>query len=428
MIQSEFQRAGGKLTVEGHSLSAIAEQYGTPLYVYSGTSFRKRFRYISDSFAAELSPLEPIIAYSVKACSSLAILALLAKEGSAFDVVSGGELLRVIHAGGDAKKVIFAGVGKTDDELRLALETDVLQINVESRGELLRLQNIAKKLHKTARVAIRVNPEVQVNTHKHLTTGSKTSKFGIPIDDARALLENYKQFDSIQFVGLHIHVGSMLDAPDPYLQALDRIETLISLFPNGKMLTIDAGGGFAVAREGKPGLDPKVFVRAIATKLKAWGAAPIFEPGRWISGPSGILLTRVLDCKRLDGRNIVVVDAAMNDLIRPALYDAVHPIEFVESKDSSTSSNNITINNTDPTTVVGPICESGDFLSRDAKLTNPTPGDLLAILDTGAYGFSMASNYNTRGRAAEILADGGSVRVIRRRETFDDLIANEFVS
>ncbi|MFN0205461.1 MAG: diaminopimelate decarboxylase [Planctomycetota bacterium] len=423
IIPSEFQRVAGKLTVEGHNLSALAQQYGTPLYIYSGKSFRSRFHYIYDSFVAELSPLEPMIAYSVKACSSLAILALLAKEGSAFDVVSGGELLRVIHAGGDAKKVIFAGVGKTDDELRLALETDVLQINVESRGELLRLQNIAKSLGKIARVAVRVNPEVQVNTHKHLATGSKTSKFGIPIDAARELLSNHQQFDSIQFAGLHIHVGSMLDAPDPYLQALDRIETLISLFPNGKMLTIDVGGGFAVEREGKPGLDPKVFVRAIATKLKAWGAAPIFEPGRWISAPSGILVTRVLDCKYLDGREIVVVDAAMNDLIRPALYDAVHPIEFVESKDSATPQKD-----TIPTTVVGPICESGDFLSRDAKLINPTPGDLLAILAAGAYGFSMASNYNTRGRAAELLADGGAVRLIRRRETFDDLIANEFVS
>jgi diaminopimelate decarboxylase len=418
-------RRGGVLWIEDVAMSGVAGVYGTPCYVYSARSFRERYRFVKELFARELSPLGPWIAYSVKACSNLGILSILAAEGACFDVVSGGELLRVLRAGAPASRVIFAGVGKTDDELALALDAGVFQIHVESRGELVRLDRLAAQSNKKARVALRVNPAVRVDTHKHLTTGARGSKFGIPFVDAAEILKNTAAFRSIQFAGLHVHVGSMLESPSPYVEALERLQPLVELFAPGSLETIDLGGGFAVERAGRgghearPALELSELVRAVAPRLRSLGAIPVFEPGRWIAAPSGVLLTRILDCKNVGERRIVIVDAAMNDLIRPALYDAVHPVEPVAAPSAGAPA---------VFDIYGPVCESGDYLARDVELHDPKPGDLLAILDAGAYGFSMSSNYNSRGRAPEVVIDGAKVRLVRRRETPDDLMALEFTA
>ncbi|MBI3820117.1 MAG: diaminopimelate decarboxylase [Planctomycetes bacterium] len=412
-----FRRIDGALHAESTPLADVAREYGTPAYVYSSASFAGRFQYIYDAFAKLVPGRESLIAYSVKACSNLTILRLLAERGSAFDVVSGGELLRVARAGGDPSRIIFAGVGKRDDELELAIDAGVLQINVESRGELDRLQTIARLRGARARVALRVNPEVDADTHKHLKTGAAASKFGMSKSDAAAILGQNKQYTNIEFAGLHVHVGSMLSACDPYANAIESVRELISVFP-GPIQTFDFGGGFAIDRASAPGLDPRVLAEKLAPSLIKIGARPILEPGRWIAAPSGVIITKVVDRKQSGGRTIVIVDAAMNDLIRPALYDAVHPMEKIKINNSGSRA-------AETVDVAGPVCESGDFLGRNVQLDICEPGDLIAILDAGAYGFSMASNYNSRPRPAEILVSGAHARVIRRRETFDDLLRGE---
>lgn len=412
-----FERRGAGLFVEDVPVAEIARREGTPVYIYSARSLRARYQYIYKSFSDALPGLTPIVAFSVKACSNLGILNLLAREGAHFDVVSGGELLRVARAGGDTRKVIFAGVGKRDDELELALDADVLQINVESRGELDRLQTIAARRGVQARVALRVNPEVAVHTHKHLTTGARASKFGMLRSVAAEILRNHAKFSNIQFKGLHVHVGSMLQIDEPYLRAVENLAELIASFPGG-VATLDVGGGFAIPRAGEQGLDPRALAAALSPILLKIGATPILEPGRWIAAPSGALLTKTIDCKQSGDRKILIVDAAMNDLIRPALYDAVHPVEMVNLKNQPS-------NITEKFDLAGPVCESGDFLGRDVVLPPCEPGDLLLIRDAGAYGFSMSSNYNSRPRPAEILVDGATTRVIRARESMEDLWRGE---
>lgn len=410
----------GDWSMDGAGIEALAADFGTPLYVYSSAALRNRFQLLRDSFSAALAPLDPIIAFSVKACPSIGILSLLAGEGCAFDVVSGGELLRVARAGGDLRRVIFAGVGKRDDELDLALDAGVLQINVESAGELLRLDGIAQKRGVKARAALRVNPGVDGQTHRHLTTGVNTSKFGIPFEQTASILLDRARFRHVNIVGLHVHVGSMIDTPQPYLSALDRIEPLIQQFGKSGMTTMDVGGGLAIERDGRPGLHPATLAASIAPRLLKIGARPIFEPGRWIAAPSGFLLTRVLDRKQAGGRTLLVVDAAMNDLIRPALYDAVHPMMVLGHGRANDTETIIA-------DVVGPICESGDILGRELELPTAKAGDLVAILDAGAYGFSMASNYNSRPRPAEVMVDASRAQVIRERESLDDLMRGERV-
>lgn len=342
------------------------------------------------------------------------MLSLLAREGSAFDVVSGGELMRVLRAGGEAARVIFAGVGKRDDELDLAIEAGVLQINVESEGELRRLDRIAAARGVRVRAALRVNPGIDPETHRHLATGAATSKFGVPVEDARALLREAARLASVDVAGVHVHLGSMIRTTRPYLDALERLEPLL-VDLGERLSTLDLGGGLAIGSGDAPGLDPAALGEALAPRLRAIGARPIFEPGRWIAAPSGVLLTRVLDRKRVGDRWIVIVDAGMNDLLRPALYDAVHPVEAVAAGDGTV----------EVVDVAGPVCESGDVLARGVRLPSVRPGDLLAVLDAGAYGFSMASSYNSRPRPPEVMADHGELRVVRRRESFDDLVRGE---
>jgi diaminopimelate decarboxylase len=412
-----FHRRGGELHAEEVALGRIAERFGTPCYVYSAGSLRERYRRLRSAFVEAFAPLEPIVAFSVKACPSLGVLGLLAKEGAAFDVVSGGELLRVARAGGDPRSVIFAGVGKTNEELELALEADVFQINLESEGELARLDAIAERRGARARAALRVNPELDPKTHRHLATGAKHSKFGIPLEEAARVLADARRFASVEIVGLHVHLGSMLRDPQLYADALDRLDPLVRAFPNHRPSTLDIGGGLAIPVGDEPELEPRRLAEALAPRVRAIGAQPILEPGRWIAAPSGALLATVLDRKRSGGHTILVTDAGMNDLIRPALYDAVHPVESLVSRGESQGSEIVD--------VVGPVCESGDVLAKRARIPTLSAGDRIAILDAGAYGFSMASNYNSRPRAAEVLVDGSEARLIRRRESFDDLLRGE---
>jgi diaminopimelate decarboxylase len=411
-----FRRSGGELRAESVALTELADRFGTPLYVYSAGSFRGRFRQLRDAFARALAPLEPLVAYSVKACSSLGILGLLAREGAAFDVVSGGEVLRVVRAGGDPGRIIFAGVGKTDGELELALEAGVLQVNVESEGELDRLDKIARRRGTRARAALRVNPELDPRTHRHLATGKRASKFGVPVSTAAAILEKRRAFANVRIAGLHVHAGSMLSDAELYVEAIGALAPLVALFGKGELETLDIGGGLAIAAGSEPGLSPETLAGAVAPKILEIGARPILEPGRWIAAPSGLLLTRVLDVKHSGGRLIAVVDAGMNDLIRPALYDAKHPVEAVLDGGGGSA---------ESIDLVGPVCESGDTLARQVDVRGAHPGALLAILDAGAYGFSMASNYNSRPRPAEILVDGAAAHCIRDRETLDDLMRGE---
>ncbi len=413
-----FVRIGGVLSAESVALTAIAESCGTPAYVYSAASFRSRFGSLRDAFRDALPGLEPLVAFSVKACPSLAILALLAREGAGFDVVSGGELRRVIRAGGGPNRTIFAGVGKTDEELDLAVDREVLQVNVESAPELARLDAIAVRRGQRARAALRVNPGVDPRTHPHLATSAPESKFGLSVEDARSVLRDASRLAAVDLVGLHVHLGSMLRDANLWTEALDRIAPLVDLFPGGKLGTIDIGGGLAVRVGDDPDLAPGALAGALAPRLRSLGARPILEPGRWIAAPSGLLLTRVLHEKRAGGRRIVVVDAGMNDLLRPALYDAPHDVEPVIDPGVASM---------EPADVAGPVCESGDFLARGVRLPPLAPRDLLAVRDAGAYGFSMASNYNSRPRPPEILVDGARHRTIRDRETFDDLVRGERV-
>lgn len=411
------RNAAGSLACESTELRALAERHGTPLYVYSAASFRSRYRRLAAACREHLAGLEPIVAYSVKACSSLGILRRLAVEGCGFDVVSGGELLRVARAGGDLGKTILAGVGKTDAELELALEARVFQINVESAGELARLDAVARRRGVRARAALRVNPAIDPKTHPHLATSAPTSKFGLELDEARAALAAPERFPQVELVGLHLHLGSMLRDAHLWEEAFEKIAPLLALFPGGRPKTLDVGGGIAIGVGSDPELAPEKWLSRIAPLLRRVGARPILEPGRWIAAPSGALLTRVLDVKNAGGRRIVVVDAAMNDLIRPALYGAVHPIEQAARVERAPRA----------VDVVGPVCESGDFLGKNITLPDPQPGDLLAILDAGAYGFSMASTYNSRPRAAEVLVEEGGDVLLRRRETFDDVVRGELL-
>ncbi|HET6204424.1 MAG TPA: diaminopimelate decarboxylase [Planctomycetota bacterium] len=406
-----FSRRGGRLHAESVPLERLAQDAGTPLYVYAANELRRRYRAVGAAF----SDFDPLVCYSVKSNSNLGVLALLAAEGAWFDIVSGGELHRVARAGGDLSRVVFAGVGKTDPELREALARGVHAFNVESEGELGRLDALARAAGKRPRVALRVNPDVAAATHAYVATGHARAKFGMPPERARALLAEPSRWEGIEFHGLHVHIGSRIRDVTPFVRALAVLEGLANAFPGGRLPSADLGGGFAIDEEEGPGLDLRALADALRPGLRRLGARLALEPGRWISGPSGLLLARVLDVKTAGGRALAVVDAGMNDLLRPALYDARHRIVPVVEPEGRRVR----------TDVVGPVCESGDFLGLDRELPPLAPGDLLAVLDAGAYGFSMSSQYNGRPRAAEVLVDGETWRTVRRRESVEDLCRGE---
>jgi len=417
-----FRRSGQfVLHCEDAALPKLAERYGTPLYVYSATTIRDRY----DAFDAAFRHLRHTICYSVKANSNLSILRMLARRGCGFDVVSGGELERVLTADRKAaKEIVFSGVGKTREELNAALKAGIMLFNVESESELWALAECAGRLRKTAPVALRVNPDVAADTHPYISTGLRKHKFGVPIRDARTLYAKASGARYLEVCGVSVHIGSQITDVTPFGEAMVRVADLVrELRRDGHRIDyIDAGGGLGIAYE-KPDAqefseDVAAYARALAAPLRGLRVRLLLEPGRSIVGPAGALLTSVVYRKSNDGKRFLVVDAAMNDLIRPALYGAYHEIVAVtESKDAAA--------NFEVTDIVGPVCETGDFFARDRELAVIHEGELLAILDAGAYGMVLASNYNTRPRPAEVLVSGKSAKIIRQREKVSDLLRAE---
>lgn len=407
-----FNYRDGELFAEGVGLSAIAERYGTPTYVYSRAHIEAQYR----SYADALQGAEHLVCFAVKANSNLGVLNVLARLGAGFDIVSGGELERVLAAGGRADRVVFSGVGKTRDDMRRALEVGVHCFNVESTDELERLQVVAAEMGKVAPVSLRVNPDVDAGTHPYISTGLKENKFGIAIADAEAIYVRAAQLPNLEVVGVDCHIGSQLTTVEPFLDALDRLLVLVDrLAECGIHLRhLDLGGGVGVRyRDEEPPLVAD-YIKAIRERVGDRDLALVFEPGRYIVANAGVLLTRVEYLKHTEHKDFAIIDAAMNDLIRPALYQAWMGVSAVKPRAGEGRAYDL----------VGPICETGDFLGKD-RVLNLAEGDLLAVQSAGAYGFVMSSNYNTRGRCAEILVDGDQAFEVRRRETIAELYAGE---
>ena len=408
-----LHRIDGRLHLEGVALDALAERFGTPLYVYSREALASAYHAYAEAFAAT----PHLICYAVKANSNLAILNVFARLGAGFDIVSGGELARVIAAGGDPAKVVFSGVGKTADEMRAALSAGILCFNVESVSELHRLDRVAREMGVKAPVSFRVNPDVDPKTHPYISTGLKENKFGVPIADAPALYRLAASLPNLRITGVDCHIGSQLIDLSPLDAAADRVLALVdALAADGILLDhIDLGGGVGIRYRDEIAPDLAAYGRALAARFAGRREKLLLEPGRSLVGNAGLLLARVEYLKPGEDRNFVIVDTAMNDLMRPALYEAYHEIAPVVARDDM------------PTVrydVVGPICETGDFLgaARDLAVDE---GDLIALLSAGAYGMSMASNYNSRPRAAEVLVDKNEIHLVRERETISGLMAGE---
>ncbi len=408
---SVFEYRNGELFAEGASLSAIAEQFGTPTYVYSRAHIEAQFR----SYADALAGMPHLVCFAVKANSNLGVLNVLARLGAGFDIVSRGELERVLAAGGDPHKVVFSGVGKSRDDMRRALEVGVHCFNVESDVELERLQAVAAEMGVKAPVSLRVNPDVDAQTHPYISTGLKENKFGINIDAAEAVYARAAELPNINIIGVDCHIGSQLTQVTPFLDALDRLLVLIDrLAARGIQIQhLDLGGGLGVRyRDEEPPVAGD-YIRAVRERLVGRDVALVFEPGRYIVANAGVLLTRVEYLKHTEHKDFAVIDAAMNDLIRPALYEAWMDIVPLKPRDGVARRYDL----------VGPICETGDFLGKDRALVL-AEGDVLAVCSAGAYGV-MSSNYNTRGRAAEVMVEGEAVHQVRRRETLAELFAGE---
>jgi diaminopimelate decarboxylase len=418
MTQPAFHRIDGTLYVEGVCANDLAAQFGTPLYVYSREALTAAWHAYADACAGRRASVH----VAVKANSNLAVLNVFARLGAGFDIVSGGELARVLAAGGKAENVVFSGVGKTADDMRTALEAGVKCFNVESIPELDRLNAVAGALGKKAPVSLRVNPDVDPKTHPYISTGLKANKFGVAFDDARATYRTAAALPHLEVVGIDCHIGSQITEIAPYLDAIDKLLELVDQIETDgvQIHHIDVGGGLGIRYDDETPPEIGTFVRTVLDRIEAHGARTgrardvFFEPGRSLVGNAGVLLTRVEFLKPGAEKNFAIVDAAMNDLARPAMYDAYHAIEPVAGR-------NVAAQTYD---VVGPVCESGDWLGR-ARTLAVEPGDLLAIRSAGAYGFVMSSNYNTRPRAAEVLVDGTHVHVARARETVAQLLAGE---
>ncbi|PLZ01339.1 diaminopimelate decarboxylase [Burkholderia sp. WAC0059] len=418
--QSVFHRIDGVLHAEGVSAVALAEQFGTPLYVYSRAALTTAWHAYADACAGRRAAVH----VAVKANSNLAVLNLFARLGAGFDIVSGGELARVLAAGGKAENIVFSGVGKRADEMRVALEAGVKCFNVESIPELDRLNAVAGALGKRAPVSLRVNPDVDAKTHPYISTGLKANKFGVAFDEARAAYRAAAAMPNLAVTGIDCHIGSQITEVAPYLDAIDKVLELVEQIEADGIAIhhVDVGGGLGIRYDDETPPDIGEFVRTVLDRIEARGHGHrevFFEPGRSLVGNAGILLTRVEFLKPGEEKNFAIVDAAMNDLARPAMYDAYHAIEPVVARNP---------HETPPEVydVVGPVCESGDWLGRARKLA-VAPGDLLAIRSAGAYGFAMSSNYNTRGRAAEVMVDGTRVHLVREREDVTQLFAGERV-
>jgi diaminopimelate decarboxylase len=414
-VSDPFGYRGGKLYCEGVSAERLVHEFGTPLYVYSRRILLDRY----DEFDRAFEPLDRLIAFSVKANGNLSILRLLATHGAGADIVSAGELYRARLAGVPPERIVFSGVGKTMTELAAGLEAQIYGFNVESEGELIALAELAETMGERAPIALRVNPDIESPTPHHYTrTGHKATKFGIPYEEAGRLYRLAASRSGIDVRGIDVHIGSQILEPEPYRLALERVLDLVAgLRQEGIALEyIDLGGGFGVAYDERDSPSAAEFARPLIPALAASGLKLVLEPGRFIAGPAGILLTRIIYTKEMGGKTFVITDAGMNDLLRPSHYSSYHHVEGAELHD------NRDIIEVD---VVGPICETGDFLALDRPIRRPEPGELLAISTVGAYGFSMASTYNARPRPAEVLVDGDAFTLIRRRETLPDLVRGE---
>jgi diaminopimelate decarboxylase len=408
-----FNYTNGKLYAEGVSLQELADNYGTPAYVYSRAALEHNFL----AYKNALTNDKHLICYAVKANSNIAVLNLLARLGSGFDIVSAGELDRVLAAGGDPAKVVFSGVAKTAAEMAKAIDVGIYCFNVESVSELELLQDVAAAVDATVNVSLRVNPDVDAKTHPYISTGLKENKFGIEIDEAIKVYRQGKDMPNLKLIGVDCHIGSQLTEMRPFLDAIDRVVELVdALADEGIAIKhLDLGGGLGVCYKDEVPPTPSEFLTAVQNHLAGRDLQLIFEPGRSITANTGILLTRVEYLKSNSAKNFAIIDAAMNDMLRPALYQAWMDIKPVQPK------NDIDALFYD---VVGPVCETGDFLGKDRELAI-AEGDLLALFGAGAYGFTMASNYNSRGRPPEIIVDGETCNLVRARETATDLIRGE---
>jgi diaminopimelate decarboxylase len=411
---NSFTLKNNTLHVENVALTNIADEFNTPCYVYSKSALTQAF----ESFSAGFKDCNHLVCFAVKANPSLAILNLFAKLGAGFDIVSGGELARVLAAGGDPKKIVFSGVGKTETEMQAALNADIFCFNVESASELQRLNDVANFMGKVAPISLRVNPNVDAKTHPYISTGLKNNKFGVAYEDALDIYLQAAKMSNIAIHGVDCHIGSQITELSPFLDAFDRVLALVdALAENGIVIQhIDAGGGIGICYNDETPPEFTVFAAAMRTKLGNRNVKLVFEPGRALVGNAGVLLTKVEYLKHTESKNFAIVDAAMNDLMRPALYDAFHDIKAVQPRQDDTKALTYEI--------VGPVCESGDFLGHDRTLAL-VEGDILAIMSAGAYGMSMSSNYNTRPRAAEVMVDGDQCHLIRKREQIADLFALE---
>jgi diaminopimelate decarboxylase len=405
--------ANQQLALDGVSLAAIAAEFGTPCYVYSEEALRDTYQ----SYVSAFGDAQPLICYAMKANSNLAVLRTFARLGAGCDIVSGGELARALAAGVPASKIVFSGVGKTADEMRMALEVGIHCFNVESEAELHRLNDVAGQVGMRAAVSLRVNPDVDAKTHPYISTGLKDNKFGIAYDEAQRVYRLAAGLPNLRVVGIDCHIGSQLTDITPFIDALDRLLALIDrLAADGIVLEhVDMGGGLGIRYTDEVPPDVAEYAKAVLERLAARKLKLVLEPGRSLVGNAGVLLTRVEYLKPGEAKHFAIVDAAMNDLMRPALYDAYHDIVAVQQRPTDSV---VTYD------IVGPVCESSDFLGKDRQLA-VRQGDLLAVKSAGAYGMTMSSNYNTRPRAAEVMVSDGKVRLVRRRETLDELLANE---
>ena len=417
---NHFEYRNGEMFAEGVPVKRIAKEVGTPAYVYSLATLKRHFQVFDRAFSA----VPHIVCFSVKANSNIALLRAFAKEGGGFDIVSGGELFRALRAGADPKKIVFSGVGKKKDEIEYALKSGILMFNVESEDEMVTLNEIAGGIGKKAPISLRINPDVDPQTHPYISTGMKKAKFGV---DIKRSLENYKKavsMPNLEVVGVDCHIGSQLTSLSPFVDALARVREYLdrvlvgSLKREGvKIRYLDLGGGLGISYKDEMPPHPEEYARAIIQGLEGLDVTLILEPGRVIVGNAGILITEVQYIKETDEKKFVIVDGGMNDLIRPALYGSYQAIQPVVEKNSEKI----------VADVVGPICESGDFFAKDREIARPRRGALLAVMSAGAYGFTMASNYNSHPKPPEVLVDGDQYYVIRTRETMDDLIRGETI-
>ncbi len=412
---NEFNYRDGQLYAEDCAVTEIVSEVGTPVYIYSQKTLERHYRVFDKAFR----DVGHLICFSVKSNSNLAVLRLFARMGGGADIVSGGELFRCLKAGMDANRIVFSGVGKTDREISEALDAGIMMFNVESEMELRQIAHVAAEKGKVAPIAIRVNPDIDPKTHPYISTGLRKNKFGIDVERAVALYRAAADMPSLRILGIDCHIGSQLTDVSPFRETVLKLKEIIRILSDSGITIqwIDLGGGLGITYKDETPPTPDEYARAVKAAAAGMSQSFIFEPGRVMAGNAGILVTRVLYVKEGQEKNFIVVDAGMNDIIRPSLYGAYQEIQLVEEREGWVVAD-----------VVGPICESGDFLAKDREVPNARPGDLLSVMSAGAYGFTMSSNYNSRPRPPEVLVHGDRFEVVRQRETYEDLIRGEKIA